>query len=213
MNLTWGLVCCGQDNQGSPPIITWSRYCIPCHLIRSCWYHRRCHQPFQALNRWFPLFLRSCQWPLCGSWENDLTHRQLLSAAWVILYSHFYWEGGGGLSRTYHCKQGVRPWWLGPSITAKKICFGSSPPVVKRLFLMPCEMRRWGPWPWRFPPDLDVSELVEFVCPFFCCWQMVWISTKKRPGEEHRTKSEKSSSTVTKRPHGEVGGSGLCPNG
>lgn len=95
---TWGLVCCGQDYQGSPPIITWSCYCIPCHLIRSCWYHRRCHQPFQALNRWFPLFLRSCQWPLCGSWENDLTHRQLLSAAWVILYSHFYWEGGVALA-------------------------------------------------------------------------------------------------------------------
>lgn len=54
---------------------------FPGYLIRSCWYHRRCHQPFEAPNRWFPLFLRSCQCPLCGSWENDLTHRQLLSAA------------------------------------------------------------------------------------------------------------------------------------
>lgn len=109
----WPGVCCVvvRITKASPPIMHWSCYCIPGHLIRSCWYHRRCHQPFQALNRWFPLFLRSCQCPLCGSWENDLTHRQLLSAAWVILYSHFYWRGlgGGGLSRTYHCKQGVRP--------------------------------------------------------------------------------------------------------
>lgn len=104
----WPGVCCVvvRITKASPPIMRWSCYCIPGHLIRSCWYHRRCHQPFQALNRWCPLFLRSCQCPLCGSWENDLTHRQLLSAAWVILYSYFYW---GGLSRTYHRKQGVRP--------------------------------------------------------------------------------------------------------
>jgi len=86
----------GGITEASPPITRWSLlYRIPGHLIRSCWYHRRYHQPFQALNRWCPLFLRSCQCPLCGSWENDLTHRQLLSAAWVILYSHFYWVGGG----------------------------------------------------------------------------------------------------------------------
>lgn len=106
-------------SKASPPIMRWSCCCcccIPGHLIRSCWYHRRCHQPFQALNRWCPLFLRSCQCPLCGSWENDLTHRQLLSAAWVILYSHFYW---GGLSRTYHCKQGVKPPYLGPWIASE----------------------------------------------------------------------------------------------
>lgn len=108
----WPGVCCVdiRITKASLPIMRWSCCRIPGHLIRSCWYHRRCHQPFQALNRWCPLFLRSCQCPLCGSWENDLTHRQLLSAAWVILYSHFYWGGGGGwLSRTYHCKQGVRP--------------------------------------------------------------------------------------------------------
>lgn len=47
-------------------------------------------------------------------------------------------------------------------------------------------------------------RLGEFVCTFLCRWQMVWISTKKRPGEARGTKSEKGSSTVTKRPHGEV---------
>lgn len=92
-----GLLCCHlrELTEASPPITRWSCCCccILGHLIRSCWYHRRCHQPFQALNRWCPLFLRSCQCPLCGSWENDLTHRQLLSAAWVILYSHFYCGG------------------------------------------------------------------------------------------------------------------------
>lgn len=37
-------------------------------------------------------------------------------------------------------------------------------------------------------------------------WQMVWISAEKGPGKARRTKSEKGSSTVTKRPHEEVGG-------
>lgn len=102
--------------------------CIPGHLIRSCWYHRRCHQPFQAQNRWCPLFLRSCQCPLCGSWENDLTHRQLLSAAWVILYSHFYW--GGDLAGRTIANKG---WERGSHVPGKlqKICSGCSVPVVK----------------------------------------------------------------------------------
>lgn len=97
VKLTGGLLCCRlrQLTKASPPIMRWGCCCILGHLIRSCWYHRRCHQPFQALNRWCPLFLRSCQCPLCGSWENDLTHRQLLSAAWVILYRRFYWKGVG----------------------------------------------------------------------------------------------------------------------
>ena len=120
--------------------------CIPGHLIRSCWYHRRCHQPFQAQNRWCPLFLRSCQCPLCGSWENDLTHRQLLSAAWVILYSHFYW---GGLSRTYHCKQGVRTRQPHPWRVAKKSVLVAVYQLLKTVFLMPCAKAQRGPQPWR----------------------------------------------------------------
>lgn len=113
----WPGVCCVviRRSKANAPIMRVNCYCIPGCLIRSCWYHRRCHQPFQALNRWCPLFLRSCQCPLCGSWENDLTHRQLLSAAWVILYSHFSW---GGLSRTDHCKQGVKLRQLGPCLAA-----------------------------------------------------------------------------------------------
>lgn len=56
---------------------------------------------------------------------------------------------------------------------------------------MLCAKTKWGPRPWRDWLDLAFSELVGLVCTVLGCWQMVWISTEKRPGKARRTKSER----------------------
>lgn len=174
----------------SPPIMCWS--CSSVSLNEKLLVPQKVSPTFSGTEQMvappspFFLFLRSCQYPLRCSWENDLTHRQLLSAAWVILYSRFYWGdlAGPTTSEKKSKKTGVRPPCKGPRVAAK-ISFGCTGPPV------------WAKWKWKTPNQGDVraAALVTFVCTFLCFWQMVWMSTEKEAG---KLKREWGFSTVTK---------------